>query len=100
MDNAPNALVKDEEGNTKGVQVGDRLKIRYSANHEKSGWIEFAPENFSVELNGQPLKMCQEVSIVIKPADAPRATIKFALEEIDIDVDSLTALQALAEAKS
>lgn len=71
----------------------DTLKIRYKARNN-GGSIEFNPADLSVELNGKPLHLVQSLTIHIENGP-PHAKIGFFLEGIDIDADSLLALQAI-----
>lgn len=73
--------------------LGDTLKIRYKAERENN-WISFNPANVHIELNGVPITLCQELTLHMSLDDAaPTATLKMALTDIDIDADTLTALE-------
>jgi len=93
-DGAPNA--KNEEGQYR--HVGDHLKVRIDATRDEGRWLNFSPANVRIELNGQPLTTCQELTIHIKDG-FPVATLKLHLEGIDIDADTMTRLQAFVDAK-
>jgi hypothetical protein len=94
MEDLPNARTEDGK---KYAVVGDHLRIRYFANRGESGWLEFSPANLYIELNGQQLQTCKEVSITVKELGIPEATIKMDLEGIDIDADTLTRLAAFVK---
>lgn len=99
----PNARAKNDEGEVTawGRLLGDKLKIRWKAHRaEGSSWIEFSPADLIVELNGIPLTTCQAVSIDFNRNEGfPLAKLSFTLEELDIDAETLTALQAYVEQK-
>jgi hypothetical protein len=98
MEDSPNARIEDDEGEIKYKTIGDNLKIRYKA-ERKGGWLNYSSANLHVELNGQPLTTCVEVRLDLRPENFPRTTLVLDLESIDIDADTMTALQAIIEAK-
>lgn len=95
MDDAPNArvVVGDE---VTYHRIGDNLKVRYKA-EKKGRWLEFNPSGLSVELNGQPITLCHSLHIDIEANGVPYATLGFSLESIDIDADTMIALQAIVD---
>lgn len=100
MDDAPNTRIENEDGEIKYRRVADHLKIRYKAEvGEKGRWLTFNPGNLFVELNGQSINLCTSVYIDIRDNDAPRATLGLQLESIDIDMDTMIALQAIVDTK-
>lgn len=98
MDNTPNARTKKTDGGIQYRKVNDVLKVRYRAVHD-GRWLMFDPANLTVELNEQPLSCLEELTINITDGGIPRATLTLNLKEIDIDMDTLTALKAMVEAK-
>jgi hypothetical protein len=99
LDDAPNARAEDRDGEVVEYgRVGDVLKFRYSAKRDNRGWAKFNPAYAHVELNGVPIKFCQELKFIFGDG-IPKATITVSLEDIDIDSDSLIALKAIVEAK-
>lgn len=93
MEDAPNARTIGADGEPEYSRVGDNLKIRYQAERGK-GWVSFNPANLHIELNGVPLTTCQSVIVKVGPGLIPEATLKMNLESIDIDADTMTALEA------
>lgn len=77
-------------------EIGDTLKLRYKA-ERKDKWIEFSPHSVYVELNGVPITLLQEITIHLGYPDPPTATLKIALTDIDIDMDTLTALEGFVK---
>lgn len=87
----------DEDAPVKPKMLGDTLKLRYKADREGS-WIAFNPANVHVELNGVPLTLLQELTLHLNVKSfAPTVTLKMALTDIDIDVDTLIALEAFVK---
>lgn len=97
----PNARGYSRDGTTMGIaRVGDTLKVRYKAvKEEGSSWLTFDPANLHIELNGEPVWVCDKLELVIdNMADSmPRCRLSITLEEIDIDADTLNALQAFVK---
>lgn len=78
-------------------EIGDTLKLRYKA-ERKGGWLEFSPANVYVELNGVPITLLQELTLHMNVKSfAPTVALKIALTDIDIDADTLTALEAFVK---
>lgn len=104
-DQAPNARKVGDDGTvTYGRLTGDSLKIRWKARRGTvegyPSWIEFSPADLIVELNGVPLTTCQGVEVNFKRNEGfPLAKISFTLEELDIDAETMTILQAYVEQK-
>jgi hypothetical protein len=94
MEDAPNARTAEGEY----MIAGGSLKIKFKAIKER-GFIDYSPANLSIEFNGKPVEACQEVTLHIGRDGVPHATLKFTLDEIEIDADVLTALEAYVEAK-
>lgn len=93
MDDRVNALAEP------GAHVaGGALKIRYPVT--KNGkWIEFSPENLLVEFNGKRIDFLQELTLSIGNDYIPYLSMTFMLDDIDIDMDTMSALHAVIEAK-
>jgi len=84
-----------EQAETK--KAGDRLKVRWKAS-VSGGLITWSPADLFVELNGQPVDGCKSLSIFFdQNSRLPEATLYFTLDDLDLDVDTLTALRAYAE---
>ena len=97
MMDAPNARGQSDKGGVEYKRVGDHLKIRYEP--ETNGtWLNFSAANLKVELNGQPLTTCQEVTVTIKNG-WPTATLRLDLETVDIDAYTMTRLEAFLKIK-
>lgn len=100
MDDVPNARIVPEDKEVKYRRIADVLKIRYRAEVDEGGkWLTFNSANLHVELNGQPISLCTFINIDIRDDDAPRATLGLQLESIDIDMDTMIALQAIVDTK-
>jgi len=96
----PNTRTVSEGGlSVKYQATGDRLRIEYHVVQGK-GWLEFNPANLKVWLNDIPLKLVRRIVLNIDREGAPEATLTFDLAGIDIDADSLLALEALVRAQS
>lgn len=106
METAPNARVvtktvseDDEEHHALYQRAGGKLKIRFAA--PRTGkWIDFNPSNLHVWFNGEEIDTLQSLDLVIDKSGVPTCTMKFTLEEVDIDTDSLMSLIVLAEGLS
>lgn len=94
MKDAPNARTEDG----KYMIAGGSLKIKFKAINE-GGWLEYSPANLSIEFNGQPVQACQEVTLHIGKDGVPHATLKFTLDDLEVDAEVLAALEAYVEAK-
>lgn len=88
----PNARAVTEDG-ARYATIGDHLKVRVVAERGEKGWLGFGPQCVSIELNGQPLTTCQKIEMSIDRDGFPLATLTLALDSIDIDADTLTALK-------
>lgn len=80
--------------NDEQERVGDVLKVRYK-NFKEGDFGSYNPSNMHIELNGVELKLCTSLVIRLAYKELPSATITFTLEELDIDTDTLTMLQAV-----
>lgn len=79
--------------------LGDTLKVTWHARRDPDKvWIEFHPADLKVELNGVELTTCSGVSVDFsRDSGAPRARLDFTLEKLDIDAETLIALQAFVK---
>lgn len=100
MENAPNARATSADGEKVeyGVVMESRLKVRWKAQREK-GWIHFSPADLEVSLNDVPLMIDELVITIDTKGKLPRARLGFNLSELDIDADTMLALQAYVEQK-
>lgn len=100
-DKPPNARALNDEGTVTAYDrlSGDTLKIRWKARREPDKkWIEFSPADLEVELNGVAMTTCQAVSVTFDlDKGFPAATLSFTLEELDIDAETLIALEAFVD---
>jgi hypothetical protein len=100
MEDVPNARAVSADGEKAeyGRVMESRLKVKWHARRARS-WIEFAPGDLEVTLNDVPL-LLDELVITIDPkGKLPRARIGFTMTELDIDADTMLALQAYVTAK-
>lgn len=98
MDDIPNARMEIEPGVNVYQRVGGALKIRFRAKRDGS-FIEYSSANMHVELNGMEIEELQELTLHFGQGLWPTATIKFALDDIDIDMDSLKRLEVFVKDK-
>jgi len=80
--------------------MADCLKVRYHSDRTEAGWLGWNPSNFELTLNDHKIEMVTSLVLKIEGIDdVPHATIGFYLDELDIDVDSLIALEAIVKQK-
>lgn len=94
MENVPNTRVVEGD-NVTYMCAGGALKVRYELTRSEKGWMEFDPSKLKVWFNGAPIELLQELTIEIKDGGLPTATMRFTLDELDVDLDSLVALHAI-----
>lgn len=95
-ENFPNVRLKNLNLNENTVSYGkineSRLKIRWAARKgENTNWLEYNPADLEVSLNDIPL-LINKLVLTIEPTSLPQAEITFTLSELDIDADTLAAL--------
>lgn len=95
--NARSVTINDDgEEDTKYLRVsGGALKVTYKADMTQS-FISYSPANLSVELNGHEL-LCDGLKLSFDTDDIPRAEIKLSLDTVEIDADTMIALDLLAK---
>lgn len=80
-------------------RTGDTLKIRYINEKQGIAYV-FSPVNLYVELNGERIILCQHIHLDINAVEGlPRATITFMVDHLDIDTDSIIALEAIVKSQ-
>lgn len=72
------------------------LKVRFSAKRESEKVYDFSPERLRVRFNDEEI-LIDSLTIDLSMNDAPRATMRVTLTELDIDIDTVMALAAAAK---
>lgn len=105
MDTTPNARhvhpKVDRAQRVDYFRAGGVLKVRFEANKSEDGstrWIDFDPANMHVWFNGVEIDGLQELTFTIKDY-VPMLSITVTLADVDIDTNSLVALQAIIEGR-